>query len=93
MSEQFYDDEIAPVLRELSAKCVAKGIPFLAVVEYEPDCIGRTEFLPPVATIGMLMAVWAARAKGNADALIMAMQKHGRQHGHNSVCLHLLGVK
>src|SRR5437667_6838230 len=92
MSEQFYDDEIAPTLMALSKKCEAKGVPFLALVEYQPGKFGCTEILPPVATIGMRMAVWAARANGSADSLIMAMQEHAREHGHNSACLHLLGV-
>ena len=30
MSEQFYDDEIAPVLMELAQKCEARGMSFLA---------------------------------------------------------------
>jgi hypothetical protein len=35
----------------------------------------------------MLMVMWAARSKGNADALISTMLKHGSG---NSVFLHLL---
>lgn len=37
--EQFYDDEIAPVLLELATKCKERGVPFKAIVWYtDQDC-------------------------------------------------------
>ncbi len=40
--EAFYDAEIAPVLRDLAMKCIARRIPFLALVQYasRPDGTG-----------------------------------------------------
>ena len=42
MSEQWYDDEIAPALAEIAEKCRKKGVPMVAVVEYEPGERGST---------------------------------------------------
>ena len=40
MSEKWYDEEVAPVLLDLSRKCEARGISMIAVVEYEPRQTG-----------------------------------------------------
>lgn len=93
MSEEFYDSEIAPMLAELGAKCEAKGIPFLALVEYDSGKVARTEFIPTSAGIGQRIATWAARADGNVDTLMLAIQRHATKHGHSSAILHMLGIK
>lgn len=36
------------------------------------------------------MAHWAVAAHGNADALVGALVKYGKEHGHNSIYLHML---
>lgn len=90
--ENFYDSEIAPVLLDLAKRCEAKGLSFLAEVEWEPGETGRTATLTAAAGFGIRLADLAARAKGNADALIIAMMKHAREHGHSSMCLKQLGV-
>ena len=90
--EDFYDQEIAPSLLALCKRCQDRGISFAAKVEWEPGESGTTAFVAEGAGIGMLTAAWAAEANGNADSLIMAMMKHAHEHGHNSACLHLLGV-
>lgn len=88
--EDFYDREVAPVLLELARKCEGSGMSFLAMVEWAPDETGQTMSVRDNASIALRMALWAMQAKGNADALITQMQKHGKEHGHNSVYLHLL---
>jgi hypothetical protein len=90
--EAFYDREIAPVLLELGRKCQDNGLSLVAVVEWAPGDTGRTANICEGAGIGLRMTHMAAQAAGNADALIMALMKHGREHGHNSMCLHQLGV-
>ncbi len=91
-NEEFYDAEIAPGLLDAAAKCQAKGIPFLALVEYETGKLSRTEFLPTTAGIGQRIATWAARANGNVDSLMIAVQRHAKEHGHSSAVLNILGV-
>ncbi len=88
--EDFYDREIAPVLRELANKCEGEGLSFLAMVEWAPGDVGKTMSVRAGSGIGVKMALWAMQANGNADGLIMAMQRHGRENGHNSICLQLL---
>jgi hypothetical protein len=91
--EALYDSEIAPVLMELARKCEGNGLSFLAMVEWSPGENGRTVSVRAGAGIALKMALWAMQAQGNADALIMAMQQDGREHGHNSVCLAILEPK
>lgn len=90
--EAFYDAEIAPILRDLSGKCRENGLSFLAVVEWAPGEQGRTLSLAPPSGHGIRWADAAARANGNADGLIMGLMQEGREHGHNSICLHQLGI-
>lgn len=90
--EDFYDQEIAPKLLALCKECQDRGVSFVAKVEWEPGESGMTAFVAEGAGIALLIASWAAKANGNADALIMALMKHGREYGHNSACLQQLGV-
>lgn len=88
--EELYDREIAPLLREVARKCEEGGLSIVAMVEWSPGNNGRTMSIREGAGIELSMVRWAGDAQGNADALIFALQKHGRKHGHNSICLHLL---
>ena len=42
--EAFYDNEIAPVLRDLAIKCIERRIPFLALVQFGVDENGKGEY-------------------------------------------------
>jgi hypothetical protein len=88
--EDFYDREIAPVLLELAKKCEDRGLSFIAMAEWEPGETGRTMSVREGASINLRMALWAMQAQGNADSLILAMKRHGQDHGHNSMCLAML---
>ena len=88
--EAFYDHEIAPVLMELARKCEDNGVSFVATVEWQPGETGETATIQESAGIKLRMAHWAVAAHGNADALIGALVKHGKEHGHNSIYLHML---
>lgn len=98
-NEEIYDSEIAPKLLELCKRCQELGMSFVACVEYDAASagIGRTEFQMPDKG-GQLSAAqrlvhWAARSQGNIDKLFIACDRHGREHGHSSVYLQLLGNK
>jgi hypothetical protein len=91
--EAFYDSEIAPRLLELARLCQDNEISLVCAANWGTDDQDRTVTLQPHAPMSIKMTEVAAQANGNADSLIMALMKHGREHGHNSMCLHLLGVK
>ncbi len=54
-----------------------------------------TEFQPPderdKLSASQRLVHWAARAKGNVDVLIGAIDRHAKDHGHSSVYLQQLG--
>lgn len=97
--EEIYDSEIAPVLLKLVNRCQEVGMSFVACVEYDPanQGYGRTEFQMPdeggKLSAAQRLVHWAARSEGNIDKLMMACDKHGREHGHSSMYLQLAGNK
>lgn len=92
-NEQFYDDNIAPVLKALAEQCRARGMSFLAVVEYGFDSRGRTVALAE-PSLDMRFISMAAAAGCNLDSLAIAMARICREESisHNSIVLHRLGV-
>jgi hypothetical protein len=90
--EKYYDDHIAPKLRELAEECKANGLSLLAICEWEPGEFGRILRLQPESGFGIRMADTAAKANGNVDTFLIAVMRHAREHGHGSVFLERLGV-
>lgn len=73
--EAYYDEEIAPVLLEIAHKCQARGIPFLALVQYglnrngeEATDTGETQVL--VRETPELLAAWTARRNHSRPSLL-----------------------
>lgn len=89
--ERFYDREIAPVLLALGEKCQANGLSLLAMCEWAPFEVGRTEYTVKDAGVSVVLTRAAMRARGNYDTLSIAMMKYAKQHGHQSVFLELMG--
>ncbi|KQN09849.1 hypothetical protein ASE85_02625 [Sphingobium sp. Leaf26] len=92
MSEQIYDELIAPKLLEIGKLCEEHGLPVVAQVEYAPGDFGLTQFRPDGASLPMKLMAISARCGGNVDTLFMAIERHAREHGHGSIYLHRLGV-
>lgn len=90
--EKFYDREVAPALLALAKKCEDNGLSIVAKVEWEPGETGTTATIRDGAGFGLHLTHWAATANSNVDSLIMACMRHGREHGHQSACLTVLGV-
>ena len=95
--EKIYDEEIAPLQLEVSKKCQAAEIPFIAAAFYswhtedQAQSWGETAFIPKDCQSAHIRTVQAAvKANGNADSLIWWMMRHGKEHGHNSACLSIL---
>lgn len=91
-NEKFYDEEIALKLLELARQCHARGMSFVANVEYDPGETASTVQLTESAGFKLRLTAWAARCHGNVDSLWNVIVKHARQHGHNSVYLSLAKV-
>lgn len=91
MSEEIYDQEIAPELRRLAERCKELGMSFIAQVEFSAHNTARTEVEIPGASCKQKLVHWAARSNGNVDSLFMAVDRHGKEHGHSSIYLKLAG--
>ena len=91
-NEQFYDDEIAPVLASLAMRCNEKGVSFVASVEFGPDQSGSTVALADEHGNGIRMTAYAARCKSNVDVLFTMIIERAKVTGHSSVFLADLGV-
>jgi len=60
------------------------------MVEWEAGDNGKTMSVRAGSGIEIKLALWAMQANGNADQLIWQMQRHGKEHGHNSAALAML---
>ncbi len=80
-AEQWYEAEIAPALMEIGRKCEARGVPFVAVVEWEPEQRGRTELLPPGSSLAMVMLRHCAATAPNIDSYIIGFGRYCREQG------------
>lgn len=90
--ERYYDEVIAPKLKELAELCHAKEIAMICQVEWEPGECGRTVTLPKGASWSIRLAETAMRAQGNVDSLFLACAKYAQIHGHNSLVMQQMGV-
>lgn len=83
MTEAFYDKEIAPKLLEIVTLCKEKGIPFLAVAEYSPRLIGRTELKTEGECTSMVMVRHCARTAPNIDGYIIGLSRWAKENSVN----------
>lgn len=78
--EKFYDDEIAPMLLEISKRCEAMGVSFIGVVEYKHGSRGRTATISSDAGLEMRMLDFCARTGSNIDAYIISLIRYCRKN-------------
>lgn len=90
--EQFYDEQVAPLLAGLAKQCEKNGLSLLAACEWEPGKYGSTALFQDETGFGMKMARFAVHANGNIDSFMFAVMKHAREHGHSSAILRQLGI-
>lgn len=82
MSEEIYDKEIAPALLDLVAKCKAAGIPFAALVEYEPGKVAETVWaIEKMQSLTMVMTVLAIKAQSNVDRFFINLGRWCNKKG------------
>ena len=79
MTEKIYDEEIAPKLLEIAKLCEAKRIPFLALTEWSPGKVGRTELKVENECIEMLMVRHCAKTAPNIDGYIIGLGKWAKE--------------
>lgn len=79
--EAFYDAEIAPALLALAEKCKERDIPFLAVVEWNPNDRGQTIVQIPDQSMAMTMLAYCARMENNLDGYVIGLIRYCRQKG------------
>ncbi|MAY78597.1 MAG: hypothetical protein CL802_13660 [Citromicrobium sp.] len=76
MSEQVYDDKVAPLLRQVAEICMQHKMTLIARVEWERDKAGITQIVPDDAGIGQKLTQLAAHSHGNIDALCLSAVRH-----------------
>ncbi len=81
--EKFYDKELAPKLLEIAKLCEGKGIPFLAIVEYDQNMIARTQVQTPDEGIEMVMVRHCAKTAPNIDGYVIGLARWAHKHGIN----------
>lgn len=77
----WYDTEIAPKLAELAKLCHARGMSFLAQVEYQPGDRAGTYFLTEDAGLAMQMVNLCCRTAPNVDNYIIHLKRHCKEMG------------
>lgn len=92
MSEQVYDEIVAPMLLEVLKVCHEHGMPITATVEYATGEYGTSADFPADRSLPVDWAYVAARSNGNADVLIGHLVSQAEARGHGSVYLKQLGV-
>ncbi len=91
-NEEFYDDEVAPVLLDLAKKLQDRGMSLLFTVEIDSETAGTTCALTKGHGLGIEWAHVAAKCNGNADILIGYLAKQANERGHGSIFLRQLGI-
>ncbi len=94
-NEKYYDDVVAPTLLKLARDMEARGMGFIANVEYNPGDHGSTANVPALKSDAGHLSYLAIRAQGNIDAMAInwskAIQQAKRDHG--SIVLKLMGLE
>ena len=94
-NERYYDDVIAPALLQMAKDMEARGMGFVATVEYNPDEAGTTVNAPALKTDHGKMTYYAARARANIDSFainwVRDLRENKRPHG--SIVMKLMGLE
>jgi hypothetical protein len=78
--ERFYDDVLAPALKDIASKCIEQGMSFVASVEYEPGERGSTRVIGPNSGLAMVMLGLCDKAGVNIDSSILGLARHTKSN-------------
>jgi hypothetical protein len=90
--EKVYDDEVAPLLRQVCDLCEKHGMPMLAVVQFNQTDWGHTAYTSGPYPLANMRHCYYFAKSGNFDASMGAVLDDARKYGHSSIYLTLLGV-
>jgi hypothetical protein len=80
-NEEYYDQEIAPALLEISKKCKERGFSMVATVEYDKDARGSTFLRGPNTGLEMVMLELCAKAGTNVDRYMLSLRRFCEESG------------
>lgn len=87
-NEEFYDEEIAPVLLELGRKCLERNMGLFGYVTFDDEGGGRTLMKPANAPEILrwldVLAQCREDVSINIDKFWIASIRHAKEHGHSS---------
>lgn len=78
--EKFYDEQIAPKVKELAELCAAHNMSVVCVVEFEKDARGGTYSLLPDAGTAMHMVRLCGQSGENVDRYLLSLNKYVKQN-------------
>ncbi len=81
--EQFYDEQIAPVLADLGKKCLDNGLSFFASVQYGPgiENSGTTRVIQADASLRTVMINLLDNTAPNVDAYMIGLMRYCAENG------------
>lgn len=90
--ERYYDKHIAPKLLALAHECQEHGMSLVVMAEWKPGESGMTATVEHDASFSVHMVRAAIMARGNFDALAIAVARSAHDRGHGSAVLSMMGV-
>jgi len=75
-TEKYYDEEIAPLLREIAEKCKDNGLSMVCAVEFNRNEIARTALLQKDKGLEMVMISHCAKTAPNIDSFMIGLKKY-----------------
>jgi hypothetical protein len=81
--EQFYDEYIAPVLKDLMEKCRENGLSMVAEVQFGPadEDRGSSFVMHPDASLAMVMIRHCAKTAPNIDGYMIGLTRYCAEKG------------
>lgn len=91
-NEEWYDENVAPVLADLATKCNGRGMPFLAAVGNHGDryC---TRYLSDTSDPAIRLIFYAMKALGNIDAFLATVIEDAEERGGTEFSIYLTDIK
>lgn len=90
MSENLYDDVIAPKLLEVAKLCKEAGMPMLATVWFDGEMGGTTRIVPDGPHPSFTLMYAAQKCRGNIDQLCFALAREVPDGPEHSLVLLML---
>jgi hypothetical protein len=80
-NKEFYEREIAPILKEVALTCAEHGMSFTSSVEYDKNEAGIANCLLPDAGLGACMVALVAATAPNLDKYVNELVQYCVEEG------------